>query len=222
MPDPWEVRMRGVPVGPGIHSPGFDEVMAAIGSAPDPADWETVAGFLLPVFPRRRPFPFGAPEPLRVRMPPGVLVSFGIDLGPAIAYVHEDMLARWPVSPDGLAAIAVANLRGRLRDVGPASLATAEIDGVWTRILQTGLGIASTAVLVPDELRRIFGTTPQRFIAPMRDLLLSLPLDSRSEVAAAIVEDLAERDPNALAVESFVLENGEIRCEALGPAVGAA
>lgn len=216
------VRMRSVPNGPGIVSAPFEEVLAALRRAPDPADWTTVGDLVVPVFPRRRPFSFDAPEPLRVPLPPGVLVGFGIDLGPAFAFVSEDMVERWPVTVDGLTAIALANLRERLEDSGPHTVQQVERDGVWMRVLQTGLGIASTAVLLPDELRRIFGMGPQRFVAPMRDLLVSFPLGSDPELAAELVDDLAERDPNALAVESFILDDEGLRCEALGPVGGIA
>jgi hypothetical protein len=214
--------MRSVPLGPGIVSVPFEAVLAALRSAPDPDDWAAVGHLVLPVFPRRRPFSFDGPEPLRVQLPPGVLVGFGIDLGPAIAFVSPEMLERWPVTADGLTAIALANLRERLADSGPDTVQQVERDGVWMRVLQTGLGIASTTVLLPDELRRIFGAGPQRFVAPMRDLLVSFPLASDPAVAADLVEDLAERDPNALAVESFVLDRGELRCAALGPVGGMA
>jgi hypothetical protein len=221
-PAPMTVHMRSVPNGPGIVSAPFEQVLAALRSAPDPADWATVGDLVVPVFPRRRPFSFDGPEPLRVQLPPGVLVGFGIDLGPAFAFVTEDMLERWPVTVDGLTAIALANLRERLGDSGPHSIQQVERDGVWMRVLQTGLGIASTTVLLPTELRRIFGTGPQRFVAPMRDLLVSLPLASDPDLAADLVADLAERDPNALAVEAFVLDRGGLRCEALGPVGGTA
>jgi hypothetical protein len=219
---PLTVQMRSVPMGPGIVSAGFDEVLAALRSAPDPADWATVGDLVVPVFPRRRPFSLDGPEPLRVRLPPGVLVGFGIDLGPAFAFVSQAMLDQWPVTMHGLTAIALANLRERLEDSGPHTVQQVERDGAWMRVLQTGLGIASTTVLLPEELRRIFGPGPQRFVAPMRDLLVSFPLASDPDLAAELVEDLAERDPNALAVESFVLDRGELRCEALGPVGGTA
>jgi len=118
------VRMRSVPNGPGIVSAPFDEVLAALRRAPDPSDWTTVGDLVVPVFPRRRPFSFDGPEPLRVRLPPGVLVGFGIDIGPAFAFVTGDMLEGWPVTVDGLTAVALANLRETLEQLNRAFVAS--------------------------------------------------------------------------------------------------
>jgi hypothetical protein len=49
-----------------------------------------------------------------------------------------------------------------------------------------------------------------------------LPLASDPESAAVLVEGIADVDPNVPAVESFVLENGAIRCEPLGVGAGVA
>jgi hypothetical protein len=220
--EPLELQVHSTRIGPGVSTAPFEEVLTALREAPDPADWETVAGLIVPVFPRRRPMPFAAPEPVRVRLPPGVLVHFGIDLGPAFAYVLPDMLAGWPVTADGLALVALDNLRGCLASSGPGTLIRVEFDGIETRVLQTGLGVASTAVLLSDELRRIFGSAPQRFVAPSRDVLVSLPLDSDPESAVALVDGIADADPNVPAVESFVLEHGALRCEPLSLGAGVA
>lgn len=214
--------MHSTRVGPGVSTPRFEDVLSALHDAPDTADWETISGLIVPIFPRRRPMPFAAPEPVRLRLAPGVLVNFGIDLGPAFAYVSPDMLAHWPVTPDGVAIVALGNLRDCLAASGPGTLSRVEFEGIGTRMLQTGRGVASTAVLLVDELERIFGRSPQRFVAPSRDLLVSLPLASDPEAALELVEGIAELDPNVPAVESFVLERGVLRCEPLSLGAGVA
>jgi len=219
---PVELRIHSARVGPGVTTAPLEDVLGALAAAPDPTDWEAVSRFVVPIFPRRRPLPFGAPDPVRIRLPPGVLVSFGIDLGPAFAYVLPEVLARWPVTAEGLALVALDNLRDLLADSGPGALIQVEFDGIPARVLQTGHGVASTAVLLPDEVRRIFGTAPQRFLAPSRDLLVSLPLASDRGTAADLVEDIAERDPNVPAVESFVLDADGLRCEPLALDAGVA
>ena len=83
------------------------------------------------------------------------------------------------------------------------------------RILQSGLGCASALVLVPDELQRIFGTERQCLIAPMRDLLISLPADADRELVGWLNEEFATMDPNGLALDAFVLEDGSLRYESL-------
>ena len=87
--------------------------------------------------------------------------------------------------------------------------------GVPVRILQSGLGCASALVLVPDELRRILGLEPQLLIAPMRDLVISMPPDTDRAFAAWINDEFAEMDPNGLALDAFALADGELRYEAL-------
>ena len=213
--DRFEVRVHPARFGPGITTAPLEDVLDALATAPDPSDWSAVSRFVVPIFPRRRPIPFDAPEPVRMRLPPGVLVSFGIDLGPAFAYVMPEVLARWPVTADDLAVVALDNLRELLRSSNPRSLTNVDFDGIPIRVLQTGHGVASTAVLLPEQLSRIFGTAPQRFVAPSRDLLVSFPLASDPEAAADLVDGLADRDPNAPAVESFVLDLAGLRCEAL-------
>ena len=72
--------------------------------------------------------------------------------------------------------------------------------------------------LVRDELVRIFGDRPQRLIAPMRDLLISLPPAMPLETVAWLAEEFAAMDPNALALESFLLTDGALSCVPLRPA----
>lgn len=220
--EPDELLIHTARVGPGVVTAPLDEVLGALAAAPDPTDWDAVSRFVVPVFPRRRPLPFGAPDPVRLRLPPGVLVSFGIDLGPAFAYVLPEVLAKWPVTAEGLAVVALDNLRDLLTASGPGTLSRVEFDGIPARVLQTGHGVASTAVLLPDQIRRIFGAAPQRFVAPSRDVLVSLPLASDPEAAADLVEIIAERDPNVPAVESFVLDADGLRCEPLALDAGVA
>ena len=63
-------------------------------------------------------------------------------------------------------------------------------------MLQTGVGCASAMVLLPDELRRVFGEGAQLLIAPMRDVLISLPPDVDRAFAAWLNDEFASMDPN--------------------------
>jgi hypothetical protein len=51
----------------------------------------------------------------------------------------------------------------------------------------------------------------------MRDLLISLPPDVDRSFAAWLNDELAEMDPNGLALDAFALEDGMLRYEALRP-----
>ncbi len=120
--------------------------------------------------------------------------------------VGESLLASWSIGPADLVATALANLRARMQPLRPRDVVRQSLDGVPVRILQSGLGCASALVLVPDELRRIVGPDPQLLIAPMRDLVISMPPDTDRAFAAWINDEFAEMDPNGLALDAAVLD----------------
>ena len=202
-------------VGPHVLQATPHAVFRAIARVPADLDWATLRGNVLPIFPRRRPMPPQALDPIRVSMPPGVLIGFGVDIGPAYVHIHEDLLESWPVTIDGLTQRALANLRDRTRRARPRDVQAIDLDHVTVRTLQTRAGWASTLLLLPDELIRIFGEEPQCFIAPMRDVLMSFPAGIDRDYLAEMNEEFAALDPNALALEAFLLRDGCLSCEPL-------
>ena len=208
---------RTVDLGNGMVQATPDAVLRAMGGLPPDLDWPAMAGAVIPILPRRRPLPPLAGEPFRVTLPPGIPTGFGIDIGPAFLVVGASLLATWPVGPAELVATALENLRARMRPVRARDLVRQAIDGVPVRVLQSGAGCASGLVLVEDELRRIFGTEPQCLVAPMRDILISMPLDADRGFVAWINDEFAEMDPNGLALDAFVLDDSGLRYEALAP-----
>jgi hypothetical protein len=195
---------RSVDLGNGIETAAPESVLRAMGALPADLDWEVMAPNLIPILPRRRPMPFEAGEPFRVTLPPGIPTGFGIDIGPAFLIVGESMLATWPVGPADLVATGLDNLRRRLRSVRARDLHRDAFEGLPVRILQSGVGCASALLLVPDELERIFGEEAQCLIAPMRDLLISMPVDADRELVGWLNEEFAAMDPNGLALDAFV------------------
>ena len=210
---------RTVDIGGGIEQASPDAVLRAMGELPRDLGWEEMAPNVIPILPRRRAMPPQAGEPFRVTLPPGIPTGFGIDIGPAFLVVGPSLLATWPIGPADLVATALGNLRARLGGVRPRDLVSQMLDGVPVRVLQSGVGCASALVLVPDELQRIFGTGPQCLIAPMRDILISMPADVDRAFAGWINEEFSEMDPNGLALDAFILEDGGLRYEALRPPV---
>ena len=188
-----------VAVGNGMEQARTDAVLAALGGLPADLTWEEARERLLPLLPRRRPLPPTAGTPLRLVLPPGIETGFGLDIGPAHLVVGEQLAGAWGVDTAAVAAQALANARERLAASGPADLLAERIDGVPVRILQTGAGCASIAVLLPDELRRILGPAAALVITPMRDLLVALPPDAPAGFAAWLADELASIDPNGLA-----------------------
>jgi hypothetical protein len=212
---PRRKQYESFDVGNGLEQATPSAVLGALGRLPPDLHWGAVADLVVPMFVRRRPFPFETGTPVRMVLPPGVLTGFGVDIGPALLHVGEELLATWPVDREALSARALANLAALTRRARSRDLLLESIDGVPVRILQTGAGWAATLVLLRDELFRIFGTGPQRLIAPMRDLLISMPADVAPDLAAWLLEELASLDPNALALESFLVADGIVSCTPL-------
>lgn len=203
-------------LGNGLVQATPEAVLRAMGGLPPDLDWEVLAPNVIPILPRRRPMPVMAGEPFRVTLPPGIPTGFGIDIGPAFLVVGSSLLETWPIGPAQLVATALDNLRGRVRAVRQRDLVRQSIDGVPVRVLQTGVGCASALLLAPDELVRVFGPGSQCLIAPMRDLLVSLPPDADRAFVAWLNDEFSEMDPNGLALDAFVLEGGGLRYEAFG------
>ena len=208
-------RYRTVDIGNGMEQAAPEAVFHAMATLPPDLDWTALAPSVVPILPRRRPMPLVAGDPVRVTLPPGIPTGFGIDIGPAFLVIGESLLASWPVGPADLVATGLGNLRDRLRPVRPRDLIRQAIDGVPVRVLQSGAGCASGLVLVPDELQRIFGVDPQCLLAPMRDLLISMPADTDRAFVTWLNEEFAAMDPNGLDVDAFVLSDGALRYESL-------
>jgi hypothetical protein len=207
-------------LGNGIEQATPEAVFRAMGGLPPDLDWEVLAPNVIPILPRRRPLPPQAGEPFRVTLPPGIPTGFGIDIGPAFLVVGTSLLSSWPIGPADLVATGLENLRARMRAVRSRDLVGQDIDGIPVRVLQSGVGCASALVLVPDELTRIFGVEPQCLIAPMRDLLISMPLDTDRAFVGWLNDEFSTMDPNGLELDAFTLEEGTLRYEVLRPPRG--
>ena len=84
----WTARFyEGPPTGPDVVTPSLEEVVAALETVPQELTWEQIAPEVVPLFQRVRPYHPEMPEQLRVVVPPGLTVSFGVDIGPAFITV---------------------------------------------------------------------------------------------------------------------------------------
>ena len=177
--------------------------------------WEDVSDDILPIFERARPFSHEVEPPAHAVVPPGVTIGFGVDLGLAFARVAATHVEAWPVDLAGVTERALKNLRRRARRARDYDLVREPIGGVPTVAFQSRDGWASTVILVPEAVERLFGTAPAVFLAPSRDLLVGLPDDVDLEFATWLAEEFEATDPNALRLEAFEWRDGTVRCRPL-------
>ena len=180
--------------------------------------WDDVASEILPVFERARPFSYPVDPPALTVLPPGVTVGFGVDAGPAFMRISTTHLAHWPVDLAVLATRALDNLARRTREADERDLLRDAVDDVPVTVFQSRDGWASTTVLLPGEMDRLFGPGPALFVAPSRDLLIGLPIDVDTELATWLTEEFEAIDPNALRLEAFEWRDGAVRCRPLARA----
>ena len=196
--------------GPMVVSASLEEMLAAIRELDPDLRWADIEGSLLPIFRRRRPMPSAAEPAVYLERPPGVEVGIGVDIGPAFLHVSAKLLEDWQVTADDALARAVENVRERANGRRLEPIAMGEVSGVPTAWFQSGESIGSALLLLPEEIAKRFGRDPQLIIAPMRDLLVSLPLRAGVDFAAWLHESIAEEDPNCLDLPVFSLIGGQL------------
>ncbi len=218
----WSIEAidRGPALGPGLSVATSSDVARALDGAPSLDDWEQMATGIVPVFERRRPFPFDFGRPLRAFVPPGVSVMIAYDLGPGLMRISREVATMWPVSEEAIVGRAMMNLRERvlagLARPEPIRAMSETLDDLVVRAIVSGEGWASTLLLVPDLLGRLFGPEPCLFVAPMRDLLIGLPADTDIGTATWWTEEFEALDPNCLCLEGFAWADGELVVWPLG------
>lgn len=209
--------------------PTAEAVAEALATVPDDAPWAWAALRVLPVIRGERlqvvedvelekmGFRPASAFP-RVDMDPGIDVSVAIDIDVATMAVDQEMLDRWDMTIEQVASVALGNLR---REVGMWS-GTIYTDASYADIPIRGLegwpAWATSLLLLPDELKRLFGDHDQLFIAPYQCCLLSLPVDVDRDIAADVVDLYGTLNPRSLliGVPGFLLrDGGSLRVEEL-------
>ena len=187
-----------------------EDVLAAIESADLEAPWEEVAPNLCVALPRRRALPVNPDELPKCTYPPGIEAILGLDIGPAMLFVPPEQLAKWEVTTDEAFERALDNVRERVASRKQFALVHERIADVPTLAFQSREGWASQLLLLPGELVRVLGDRNGLILAPMRDLVISLPLDVEREFAHWLLEEFAEVDMNALDVPPMALVDGHL------------
>jgi uncharacterized protein YtpQ (UPF0354 family) len=181
----------------------------AIRRMPKPVRWEWAKPRLVPLLAGPRIDPEGE-SLVRVVMDPGVAVVFGLDLGAAFPLVDDAVSTRWESSAEQIREVATSNLERWAAELEPRIVRTATMSGHQIRLIQDRPGWASSIVLVPEELRRLFGDHDQIFAAPRRDTLLNFQPDIPSRVAGEIVVDFEAGATYPLMLDPFGLEDGTL------------
>jgi hypothetical protein len=201
--------LEGGLLGDGMNRADDATILAAMNRIDLDRPWTKARDDVRPMLPRVRPYPFPI-EPVRVMLPPGILVGFGIDIGPALTMVDADQLRRWHVDTETVADRALANTRDLAARCDPNLVVRESVDGVPLEALQTRAGIGASLLLVPETLERFFGPGPLLLLAPMRDLLIALPASVDHEFAGWLAEQWESLDPNHLHLGGWLFESGAV------------
>ena len=208
-----ERRRAEQPLEAAIVSPHPEAVRAALDAISPDLSWDDCRDGLRPVFIRRRPLPPGMAPPVTRRLPVGVNVSLGVDIGPAFMYVGGPLLESWGVTADDAFATAMANLRSVIDQERYFEMAYEPVDDIPLWWYQSRGGLASGLLLLDDTLVQRFGDEPRVLMAPMRNLLLAAPHDADREVLEWLRDEISHADPNGLDLPLFSLVNGRLSIE---------
>jgi len=154
--------------------------------------------------------PPGSDRPLTFRVPPGINVCLGLDIGPAFLYVGTKVLSEWPVTADDALERAMVNLRAMVANERFVEMEFGTIADVPVWWYQSHGGLASGLLLLEDELAVRYGDEPRLLIAPMRNLLLAAPFDADRELVAWLRDEISFEDPNGLDLPIFALVEGRL------------
>lgn len=171
------------------------------------APWSEVRRLLMPVLARvHQPIAPGV-RLVRVHLPPGLWVGFGLDLGPAFTHVGVSELERWGIDEATLVATALANLERRAeKEIEVASMV---LDGLQMTAVQAS-GWGSSVLLSPSILARCIGPGPSLVFAPVRNIVFGVPEDARVETIIRVWDGLATDDPTELDGEVYRFAGGRL------------
>lgn len=182
----------------------------AVRRMPKPVPWEWAAPRLIPVFAGPIFDPPGEPL-VRARSELGPMVEIGLDLGVALTFVDARVAERWECSPAQLMERALRNLGERAARIDNLRVQTGVMSGREIRVLRDRPRWASSLLLAPDELFRLFGRHDQVLAAPAADCLVSLPIDAPAITIADIVVDFEQASWRPLFLDPFLVVEGDLR-----------
>ena len=176
---------------------------------PKPVPWDLAAPRLIPILPGPSFDPPGE-SLIRARSAVGPVVQFGVDLGTVFIYVDQPVAQRWECTSGQLLDRALRNLGDRASRIGGTAVVTGVMSGRSIRLLCDRPRWASSLVLVPDELFRLFGDHDQILGTPATSCLVILPMDTPPRIVADIIVDLEREPMRSLWLDPFVVSDRQI------------
>lgn len=151
-----------------------------------------------------------------VRLPPGVDVTFAVEVDVLNVTVDQRQLDTWEMTVKQVLPAAMANL-ARVVGTWPGGAYDDRYEGVRVQMLEGWPSWASSLVLLPDQLTRLFGREEQLLIAPYQCNLISLPIDTDRDLAADLVDLFGVLNPASLllGLPAFTLREGRLSTEEL-------
>jgi len=152
----------------------------AYAAMPKPVPWDWAVPRLMPLLAGPYLDPPGE-SLVRAVLPPGVTVTFGIDLGRGVMpFVDSPVAERWECSPSQICSVAIENLERRAAQLETSAVVSGTLSGHIVGVLQRPAW-ASSLLLSTPHLVRLFGDQDQIFVAAGHGTLISLPIDAPSQ-----------------------------------------
>jgi len=117
---------------------------------------------------------------------------------------------RWECSFGQLLDTALRNLGHRAARIGLDRVQGGVLSGREVRLLRGRPRWASSMLLAPEALFRLFGSHDQILVAPAADCLVSFPLDTPSLTVADTVVDFERASRRPLWLDPFVISDGKL------------
>ena len=181
----------------------------AVRRMPRPVPWDWAKPRILPLL--AGPYLDADDDPPVRRVSDiGCTLMYGLEVGPALPLVDVQVAERWECTADQIHEVAMANLTARASQLPSSTVRGGTLSGRTIQITDRKLSWASSLVLVPDQLMRLFGSDDQVLCAPGHSVLISFPLSTPAEVVADVLIDFEMGQTWPLMLDPFVLLDGRL------------
>jgi hypothetical protein len=127
--------------------------------------------------------------------------------------VDAPVAERWECTPQQICDVAMSNLERATARIPPEWVTTGTLSEHIVHILERPAGWAASVLLVPTQLKRLFGDHDQFFLAVGHGRLISMPIGAPSHVARELVFEYESRELYPLMLDPFALIGGQLQWE---------